>query len=152
MKRAADSDLRKAQARSSRLWKTNRLRSHRGNRSRLLRPVAKALGQVKIEADLHLRALGIVLGLAACLLGGRLKCSQPANLVKDPSASSLDFRRFSARSIGSPLRTITSGICSPTFQNSLYKNVKLQEGEVAGQMFTSGIAMSAKCRYDCASP
>jgi hypothetical protein len=42
-----------------------------------------------------------------------------------PSASSFDFRRFKARSIGSPLRTITSGISSPTFQNPPAKDQKL---------------------------
>jgi hypothetical protein len=53
--------------------------------------LGKSSGQVKMKADFQLRAFGVVFGLAAGFLGGRLKSAQSAHFVEDTLLVELGF-------------------------------------------------------------
>src|SRR5947208_15234735 len=63
-----------------------------------------------LNRNLILPRLALAFALRRCFWEGVSKARKRRTSSRIPSASSLFFSRFSARSTGSPLRTITSGI------------------------------------------
>src|SRR5205823_11958911 len=81
--------------------------------------------------------LALAFAFRRCFCEGVSKARKRRTSSRIPSASSLFFSRFNARSTGSPLRTITSGINHHSLHLGIY--LKNRAGEYSGWTTSSNL-------------
>src|SRR5437667_11979251 len=90
-----------------------------------------------LNRNLILPRLALAFAFRRCFCEGVSKARKRRTSSRIPSASSLFFSRFNARSTGSPLRTITSGINHHSLNLGIY--LKNRAGEYSGWTTSSNL-------------